>query len=130
MLYGTPQSGYNGPPNQGLNLASVPPGESYILFSGTETPSSGVKSVAIARGYSPGAVDDGMTFYCSGMPAGCTIDVQASNTDLDGDYLTLATLSGDANGNAGYTDTGRAAFYRAKISAFTTGAMPIVTVNR
>lgn len=130
MVYGTAQAGFNGPPNQGLNLASLTPGEPYTMFDGTETPSNGLKSVAFARGPSASFSDQGTTFDCRGIPAGCTIDIQVANDDLDTAYGTVATLSPDANGDAQYTDVGRSAFYRAKLSAYTSGTMPIVKAQR
>lgn len=130
MLYGTAQAGFNGPPNQGLNLTSIIPGDSYTLFDGTEPPGVNRTSVAVNRGTAPGFVDNGITFYITGAPNGTTVDIQGSNIDLDGDYLTLATITPNASGNGAYTDVGRAAFYRVKISAYVSGAMPVVTTQR
>ena len=120
--YGTPQAGGT--------ITSIVPGDLvYKMFDGTETAAANLASVAIARGMGAGA-DNGATFYATGIPSGCTIDVQGSNIDVAGDYLTLTTMSGDANGNAAYTDVGRPAFYRVLLSAYTSGAMPVVTVQR
>ncbi len=131
MLYGVAQAGYNGPPNQGKNLTSIIPGDSYTLFDGTETLADSLTSVAVNRGTSPGFTDNGITFYMTGATTGTHVDIQGSNIDADADYLTLATLNGDASGgNDAYTDVGRAAFYRAKVSASGGGAMPIVTTQR
>ncbi len=131
MLYGVAQAGYNGPPNQGKNLTALIPGDSYTLFDGTETPSNGLASVAIVRGTAPGFTDAGITFYVTGGAAiTTTIDIQASNIDSDADYFTLATITPDSSGNGAYTDQGRAAFYRAKLSAYSTGNMPIVNCQR
>jgi len=131
MLYGVAQAGYNAPPDQGKNLTALIPGDSYTLFDGTETPSNGLASVAIVRGTAPGFTDAGITFYVTGGPAvSTTIDIQGSNIDADADYYTLATITPNASGNGAYTDQGRAAFYRAKISAYSSGAMPIVNVQR
>lgn len=121
-LYGVKQAGGT--------VASIGPGEGDTLFDGTETPANGLKSVAFSRGSAGGQPGYGATFYASGIPAACTVDIQGSNADIDGDYLTLQTLSPDANGNAAYTDIGYPAFYRATLSAYSTGAMPIVTVKR
>ncbi len=130
MVYGTPQAGYNPYPNQGLNLTSIIPGDSNTLFDGPETPSDGLASVAVNRGIAPAFTDQGVTFYVTGAASGTTVDIQGSNTDVAGDYFTLATITPDENGNGAYTDTGRPAFYRAKLSAYTTGAMPVVKVQR
>lgn len=129
-IYGVAQAGYNAPPNQGLNLTSVVPGDSITLFNGTETPSNGLKSVAFARGYSPSGDDAGTTFNVSGMPSGMTVDVQVAGANVDGDYTSVVTLTPDSNGNAAYTDVGRSPFFRVTISAYTSGAMPIVTAQR
>jgi len=129
-LYGVAQAGFNGPPNQGLNLTSLIPGESIVLFDGTETPSIGLASVAFARGYSPSANDAGTSFDIKGMPAGMTVDVQAANQNLDAAYCSFITLSPDSNGNANTTDPGRSAFYRLKISAYTSGAMCVGIAQR
>lgn len=126
-VYGIAQSGYNA--SSGLNLTSIVPGDSFTLFDGTETPVQGMKSVAFSRGYSPGASDNGVSFYVTGAPSGTTVDVQGSNTDVDGSYISLITLT-PVSGNAFYTDVGRAAFYRVTLSAYTTGAMAVVKAQR
>lgn len=59
-----------------------------------------------------------------------TVDVQVAGVDVDADYFSVATLSPDANGNAAYTDVGRSPFYRFKISAYSSGNVPVGTVNR
>lgn len=132
MLYGTPQSGWNPPPNEGLNITAVGPGESATLLAGPAdgTPSTSTKSVAIARGFSPLGMDYGTTFICSGTAAGTTVDVQGAAQNVDTQYSKIATMTPDANGNASYTDTGKYLFYRVQISAYTTGNMPVVTANR
>ncbi len=136
--FGIPQSGGFGPPNQGLNVTCLQPSEEIILFDGTETPAEGLASIAFARGYQ-GSVDGGVTFNISGMPAGMTIDVQvcsppaggfASTTAMGNAFFTVATLSPDTNGNTAYTDTGRSAFYRLSILAYTTGTMPTAVAQR
>lgn len=134
MIYGSPQAGYNAPPNLGLNLTSLSPGDGPLtLFDGTETPAAGLKSIAFSRGPSPGGADNGTTFKLRGMPVGMTVDVQCAEADVDADYTSVQTLSPSTTpdtGNAAYTDTGRSAFYRFYISAFTSGAMPVGTAER
>lgn len=129
-LYGVPQAGWNLSPFQGLNLTCIIPGDSFTLFDGTETPSAGLKSVAVNRGISPSYTDTGLTVYVAGAPSGCTVAVEGSNIDKDGDYFSISTISPDANGNGAYTDTGRAAFYRVVLATYTGGAMPVVTIQR
>lgn len=128
-VYGTPQSGPYA--DSGRNLRAISPGDRYVLFNGTETPAADLASVAIVRGHSPSAADNGVTFYVSGSAETSTvIDIQGSNEDVDGSYFTVAQITPDANGNGSYTDVGRDAFYRAKLSAYSTGAMPVVTAQR
>ena len=132
-VYNVAQAGSNGPPNQGLNLTSLEVGESIVLFNGTETPAVGLKSVAFARGYSPGAGDNGITFDATGMPSNMTIDVQVANKDIDAEYTTVNTITASTTpdtGNGAYTDIGRSAFYRLYVSAYTTGTMPKVRAQR
>lgn len=129
--YGVAQVGYNGPPNQGLNLTSIVPGDSYTLFDGTETPVQGLASVAFSRGPSPSGADNGISFFVTGLKSDETVDIQASNTDLDADYYSVSgSLTPDTNGNAAYTDVGRAAFYRAILSTWVSGTMPVVKATR
>ena len=73
--FGIPQSGGFGPPNQGLNVTCLQPGERMVLFDGTETPALGLASIAFARG-TQGSQDGGSTFTIIGMPTGMTVDVQ------------------------------------------------------
>ena len=129
--YGIAQPGYNVYPNQGLNLTSVISGESFTLFDGTETAAQGLKSVAFTRGPAPGIVaDNGITFYVSGGPAGAVVEIEGANINADGDYVVLNSITLDANGNGAYTDIGRASFFRAVLSTYTSGPMPIVTAQR
>lgn len=129
-LYGVFQAGSNS--DLSKNLSSVCVGDTYILFDGTETPAEGMTSVAFARA-TQGSGDNGITFFASGMPGDCTVGIQAANEDIDANYLTLAVLTGDAAGNAAYTDTGRAPFWRAILVTFggaSPEVMPRVTVER
>lgn len=131
--YGIPQSGFNQGANQGLNLTDLIPGESFVCFDGSESPAVNLASVAFNRGLAPAFTDQGITFYMNGAPPDMVIDVQGSNIDLNGDYVTLGQLGPQASGNDAYTDVGRAAFYRVKISTASSGSpavMPKVTVQR
>ncbi len=128
MIYGAAQAGDN--TDLGLNLTALIPGEGMTLFDGTETPEEGLASVAFARGYSPSASDNGTSFFASGMAATTVVDIEASNVDDDALYTQVGQIGADMNGNGAFTDVGRAAFYRAKLSAYTTGDMPTVTAQR
>lgn len=120
-LYGSLQSG-------GV-LTALYPGESLALFAGMETPASGMKSLAFARAMGGAPADNGITFYASLLPAGSVVEIEGANENVDASYQVLATLSPDANGNASYTDIGRAAFFRAVLS--TAGnTMPRVIAQR
>lgn len=129
--YGVKQPGYNSDASK--NLTSLQPGDGTLtLFDGTEAPAVGLASVAFSRGPSVGGADNGCTFDASGMGASAdtVIDVQAANHDIDGEYFTVGQITADANGNGGYTDTGRSAFYRLQLSTYTSAGMPKVTVMR
>ncbi len=125
MLYSTPQSGFNPYPNQGLNIASLIPGEAYTLLDGTE-PSGAATSVSVARGPSGGQSQAYTTFYVTGGPNAGTVDIQGSNTDIDADYFKISTITLDANGNGSLTDSGSPAFYRCTKS----GGTPVVKAQR
>lgn len=127
-VYGSPQSG---------GLAALTPGDSATLFNGTETPAVSLASIAIARGTGVGGGSpNGMTFNATGIPSGCTIDVQVCGGpetvagEAGAQYSTVYTINPDANGNGFYTDVGYSPFYRVTLSAYTSGTMPIVTVQR
>jgi hypothetical protein len=88
-----------------------------------------MKSLAFARAMGGAPADNGITFYASLLPAGSVIEIEGANENVDASYQVLATLSPDANGNASYTDIGRAAFFRAVLS--TAGnTMPRVIAQR
>lgn len=121
-LYGTPQSGGT--------LTSIIPGDSFTHFDGTETPSAGVTSIAFSRGYSPSGDDAGITWYVQfplASPSAVVL-IQGANSNVEANYQTLDTIT-DLQ-QAAYTDTGRAAFYRVKLSAYSSGGMPVVTAQR
>lgn len=126
--YGVAQSGGN--TNSALNLSSIVPGDNFTLLSGTETITSGYKSVAFSRGYSPGAHDNGTTFYISGCAAGSVVQIQGSNQNIDGTYFLLSTITPDAIGNGAYSDSGRAAFYRCEVSTYASPDVPVVIAQR
>ena len=129
MLYTTPQSGYNKGATAYLNRRSVSPGDlKYTLLDGTEADEE-LASVAITRGPSLSQSQAYSTFFATGLGANDTCDVQSSNTDVDGDYQTIGTMTSELASPAGtpyFTDSGSPLFYRVKKS----GGTPVVTVQR
>lgn len=129
MLFTTPQSGYNKGASAYLNRRSVSPGDKlYTLLDGTEA-NAALASVAITRGPSLSQSQAYSTFYAVGLGASDTCDVQASNTDVDGDYQTIGTMNSELASPPGtpyFTDSGSPKFYRVKKS----GGQPVVTVQR
>ena len=129
--YGTPQAGYNAPPNAGLNLTSLIPGEQKTLISAADAAGANFKSVAIVRGPAPGALaNQGTSFKIAGCALGTKIQIQVSDVDVDGDYYIVYTIAPDANGNGVYTDIGGLPFVRAVVTNFQAGDVPVVTASR
>lgn len=127
-LYGVFQAGSNS--DLGKNLSAVCIGDTYVLFDGTETPESGLKSVAMARA-TQGSGDNGITFQMVGGSEGSTVDIQSSNEDVDASYVVVMTLTADGSGNANGTDVGRSPFYRAVLGTDTSpSTMPKVIAER
>ena len=111
-------------------VVSLGPGyPAFTLFDGTETPVQGLASKPFARA-TKGSDDVGSSFLALGMPSDMVIDVQAANENLDASYITTQSITSDTDGKGGATEPGRSQFYRLKISVYTTGAMPVVTVSR
>lgn len=137
-LWGTPRAGAN--PISALNFVDLRSGDYEKLLDGTETIATGSKSIAFARGMSPGGPDRS-TFTVTGCPGGSTFDIQASSTKTD-DAATLALMDasfqnvslggsgGTIIGNGFYTDTGASMFYRIIVTAFVAGDVPVVIVKR
>lgn len=137
--FGIAQSGPFGPPNQGLNVTSIVPGDNLVLFDGTETPLTGLASIAFSRGTGQGPGDGGSTFNLTGMPSDMTVDVEvcsppnggfASVAAMNSAFSSVTTMIADSGGNSSYTDLGRSQFYRLKITLYTTGTMPVGVVQR
>ena len=119
-LYGVAQAG-------GV-LSAIYPGNSFVLFNGTETPSAGLKSVAFSRALGNGA--QAQQVFTVTFPASptATVVIQGSNDDVEAHYQTL---SGNITTQTGYyADLGEFAFYRANLSAYASGGMPTVIVQR
>lgn len=109
-------------------LTSVPVGEKFTLFN-AESVTAPQASVAFNRAPSPSGADQGITFtidFASSPTASVTI--QGSNTDVDADYLVLATSSNKQHDS--YTDTGRFAYYRANVASQSGGGAITVKAQR
>ena len=118
-LYGVAQAG-------GV-LTAVFPGDSFVLFNGTETPAAGLKSVAFNRAKGPlGPSAQVFTVTFPASPT-ATVQIQASNDDVDAHYQILASVTTQTGY---YADYGEFAYYRAVLSAYSSGGMPTVTVQR
>lgn len=126
--YGTPQAGYNPPPNLGLNLTHLEIGDFITLVNASDAHAAGFKSVAFARGMTA-AGSNTITFTVSGGTAADVVEIEAAAFDLDGNYTVVGTIVLDANGNGAYTDIGASPFYRALLSTYT-GGNSIVTASR
>ena len=126
--YGIPQAGSF--PNPANNLTALLPGDSFVLFN-AESPSAGQASVAFNR--APGYGDErpaGIVFTASWAVtnAGNTMQIQGANVDVDAEYNKniLQTIAG----NGFYSDQGNFAFYRAKLTAYVSGAPVTVIAQR
>ena len=118
--YGSPQSGGA--------LTAIAPGQAITMFDGTETPVSGFTSLAFNRTPGPPSGPAQMVFTVDfGAAPTATVLIQASNRDVEADYQTLATITTQ---HGSYADYGDYAFYRAQLSAYTSGGMPIVICQR
>lgn len=106
------------------------PGDTLMMFDGSETPGTNVKSIALSRATGPGNKPAGIVFtinYPSAPTATCV--VQASNEDVDAEYQTVNTFQA-GNQLDWYADIGNFAFYRAVLTAYTSGGMPKVVAQR
>lgn len=118
--YGVAQAGSQAPPNQGLNLTVLNPGDAMYLFN-AETPTAPQASVAFCRGVGPMEIPAGLVFTIkiSGANPTDTVLIQGSNTDLDADYQTVFTSTNKQFDY--YADIGEFSFYRAKLNSGTSG---------
>lgn len=115
--------------NDPLGPTACVPGDSLVLFDGTETPGSSVKSIALARQMGPQPGPAGIVFTISfGSSPTDALEIQASNEDVDAEYITLQTSTNTQNDY--YADAGNFAFYRAVLSTYSAGGMPRVIAQR
>jgi hypothetical protein len=126
--YGIPQSGSQLPPNQGLNLAVINPGDSIVLFN-AESPAAPQPSVAFARGVGPMNIPAGIVFTISFAAAPTdSLVIQGSNQDIDSQYQTLYTSTNKQTDF--YADLGEFLFYRAKLVSQSAGGAVTVIAQR
>ena len=106
----------------------VYPGQQFVLFSGTETPALGVKSVAFERVPNWDGHPSAMTFTAvfPNAPT-ATVQIQASNDDAEAHYQTLQAIN---TITGWYSDQGQFRYYRCVLSAYASGGMPVVIVQR
>jgi|SRR5215472_7926308 len=117
-LYTSPASG-----------AEIVPGDQFQLFDGTETPAAAMKSAAVNVGLGYGARPLRLAFTVA-FPSAPTasVDIYAANQNIDSAYQKLTTTAISTQ-NGGYVDTSGYAWYRAVLSAYTSGGMPVVSVQ-
>lgn len=130
--YGVAQAGYNAPPNQGLNLTSLVPGQQVTLIDAADAVAGVFTSVAIGRGYKEagGGATSPITFALSGAANGSVCIIEAAWQNNPPTAATDYVQVGIITGNGFYSDIGGAPFYRAVISIFEAGDVPVVTASR
>ena len=139
QTYGTVQAG-------GVPTA-LSPGGRLVLFDGTETPAAGLTSLPFVRAPGPAFSECGTLFSCNfAANPNATLVIEASNSDVldgltqaqaDGSYQILFTFTpaqSEALAGYGYVDNyadiGNWKYYRAKLTAYVSGGMPTVIVQR
>lgn len=127
--YGTAQAGSYDPPNQGLNVTALIPGDRYTLWDAITPSGSGVASVAFSAAKS-GPVTAPIVFaaHWATAPTASVVNIEGANVDLDADYQILASILTGVLTNGYYADEGGFAFYRAKIASLTIGPGAGLTV--
>lgn len=114
----------------GGQLTAVSPGDTFFNFQ-NEVVTAAEASVPFVRAVSASFDDSGTTFQIiwQNAPGGTdTVLIQASNTDVDADYVTVYISTGRQFDL--YTDVGRSKFYRAKVGAAITGGRLTVSAQR
>jgi len=124
--YGIPQAGSF--PNSGQNLTTVMPGDTFTLISATDSFTAPQASVAFCRGAAPGTgIASPIVFQAvwASTPT-AEVDIQASNTDVDGDYVKVGAITTQAGY---YADGGGFQFYRAYLASQSAGGVVVVTAK-
>lgn len=109
---------------------AVFPGDNLKLFDGTENPANApMASITLNRAPGMLTAPAGIVFTIDFPQASpnATVLIQASNQDVDGTYQTLKTTTSQHDY---YADVGNFAYYRAKLSAYVSGGMPVVIAQR
>lgn len=105
------------------------PGDTLVLFSGSETPGANVKSIALSRATGAGDQPSGIVFTIDFATASTDVVlIQAANEDTDAKYQTLYTSTNLQHDF--YPDQGNFAFYRTVLSTYSAGGMPQVVAQR
>jgi hypothetical protein len=113
----------------GGSLKAISPGERVVLFDGTEAPAAGVTSLAFVRAPGPAQTPARIVFsFHFGAVPDATVQIQGSNRDVDAEYQVLDSKA--ATQDWFYQDEGNFAYYRAKLSAYVGGGMPVVVAQR
>lgn len=117
-----------GIPQAGGTLTALQPGDALALFN-AESPAAPQASIAFERAMGPGGVDGGTTFSVvfAAAPTDSLV-IQGSNADVEAQYQTLFTSTNKQFDL--YTDTGRWAFYRAKLVTQSAGGAVTVVAQR
>ena len=121
QLYGSSQAG-------GV-LTGLWPGDALTVFDGTETAAAGLTSLAFVRCAGPSQYPFNVGFQIIGVAAGSVVKIQASDVDTEADYQDVWISTGPLALDI-YTDYSPWKFYRAKLSSYTSGAMPQILVQR
>ncbi len=105
------------------------PGDTLVMFDGTETPGADVKSIALSRATGPTLVPAGIVFTVDfGSAPTAVVLIEAANEDTEAKYQVLDTITDTQH--AYYDDQGNFAFYRAVLSTYSAGGMPQVVAQR
>ena len=113
----------------GGSPTALQPGDSMYLFQ-AETPTAPQASVAFARGYNPGGGGSSPIVFEATWAVAPTavLNIQGSNVDSDGAYITLGTITSTSPGY--YADAGGFAFYRVQLASQSVGGAITVRVQR
>jgi hypothetical protein len=112
----------------------VYPGQQFTLFSGTETPGASVTSTAFERAANWSGNPSPQVFAINFATAPtAVVQIQASNDNVDAHYMTISTVTFPLNpvvNNSWVADYGEFRYYRAVLSTYSAGGMPVVTIQR